>query len=78
MWKTSYSFNDSKWKRIVLSCSKKLLALLKGISSKHKGDFYCLNCLNFFRTIKKRELHKIVCENKVFSNTVRPSEDTKY
>ena len=23
---------------------KRLLALLRGIISKHKGDFYCLNC----------------------------------
>ena len=24
---------------------KKLSVLIKGITSKHKGDFYCLNCL---------------------------------
>ena len=31
---------------------KKLSALLHGISSKHKDDFYCLNCCHFFRTEK--------------------------
>ena len=29
---------------------KKLPALLHGITSKHKGDFYCLNCFHSFRT----------------------------
>ena len=32
---------------------KKLSALLRGITSKHHIDFYCLNCLNFFATEKK-------------------------
>ena len=26
---------------------KKLSTLLRGITSKHHGDFYCLNCLHF-------------------------------
>ena len=29
---------------------KRLSALLHGTTSKHKGDFYCLNCLHSFRT----------------------------
>ena len=28
----------------------KKLSTLIGITSKHKGDFYCLNCLHSFRT----------------------------
>ena len=31
---------------------KKLSALLRGITSKNDGDFYCLNCLHSFRTKK--------------------------
>ena len=27
---------------------KKLSALLRGITSKHHGDFYCLNCFHSF------------------------------
>ena len=27
---------------------KKLSTLLRGITSKHHGDFYCLNCLHSF------------------------------
>ena len=32
---------------------KKLSALLRGISLKHDGGFYCLNCLHSFRTENK-------------------------
>ena len=32
-WKTSYSFNDFKWKRMVLSSAKKLSALLVPVNS---------------------------------------------
>ena len=55
---------------------KKLSALLRGITSKHYGDFYCLNFLHSFRTKNKLESHKTVCENKYFCNVIIPSEDT--
>ena len=51
--------------------------MLRGITSKHHGDFYCLNGLYSFATEKKLELHKNVCENKDFCNVIMPSEDTK-
>ena len=63
--------------KITLSCSKKLPPLLRGITSKHYSDFYCLNCLHVFRTKSKLELHKKLCENKDFCNVVMSSEDTK-
>ena len=44
---------------------KKLSALL-GITSKHYGGYYSLNCLNSFRTKDKFESHKKVCQNKDF------------
>ena len=37
---------------------KELSALLRGITSKHYGDFYCLNCLHSFRSKNKLESHK--------------------
>ena len=37
---------------------KILSALLRGITSKHVGDFYCLNCLHSFKTRNKLESHK--------------------
>ena len=62
---------------MALSCSKKLSALLRGITSKHYGDFYCLNCVHSFRTKNKLESHKKVFENKDFCNVIMPSENTK-
>ena len=56
---------------------KKLSALLRGITSKHHGYFYCLNCLHCFATGNKHESLKKVCENKDFCSMVTPSEDTK-
>ena len=42
--------DGKKWHYIAL---KKLSALLRGITSKYHGDFYCLNCLHSFATEKK-------------------------
>ena len=53
---------------------KILSTLLHGITSKHKGDFHCLNCLNSFRTENKLTFHEKVCKNKDFCGTVMPSE----
>ena len=63
-----------RWHYLVV---KKLSALLRGITSKQHGDFYCLNCLHSFATEKKIQSHKRVCENKDFCNVIMPSEDTK-
>ena len=62
---------------MALPCSKKLSALLGGITSKHYGDFYSLNCFHPFRTKNKLESHKKVCENKGFYNIIMSYEDTK-
>ena len=46
-------FYVSKWRRMALSCSKKLSVLSRGIPSKHHGNFYCLNCLHSLATWKQ-------------------------
>ena len=53
--KKKEKINNSKRrkKRMALSWSKKISALLHGIASKHKGDFYSLNCHHSFRTKNK-------------------------
>ena len=56
---------------------KKLLASLRGITSKHHGDFYCLNRFHSFATENKLQPHKRACENKDFCSIIMPSEDTK-
>ena len=62
---------------MVLSCSKKLSTLLRGISSKRYEDFYCLNCLHSFRTENKLKSHEKLCKNKDFFGIVMPAEKNK-
>ena len=42
--------DGKKWHYLAV---KKLPALLRGTTSKHDGDFYCLNCFHSFRTENK-------------------------
>ena len=51
--------------------------MIRGITSKNNGDFYCPNCLHSFRTKNKLKLHKRVCENQGFCNVIMPSQDIK-
>ena len=53
--------NEKGWHAV-----KKLSALIWGITSKHNGDSYCLNCLHCFRTENKLKCYKKVCKNKDF------------
>ena len=45
---------------------KNLSTLLREITSKHHDDFYCLNCLYFFRTENKLTSYEKVYKNKDF------------
>ena len=40
-----------------------LSALLKGISSNYKEDFYCLNCFNSYTSRNKLKEHEEICNN---------------
>ena len=59
---------------MALSCSTKLSTLLRRITSKYHGDFYCLNCLHSFSTENKLKSHEKICKNKDFCGIVMPSE----
>ena len=56
---------------------KSLLALLRGIISKHVGDFYCLNCFHSYSTEKKLKKHEKVCNNHDYRYVEMPNEDNK-
>ena len=43
---------------------KRLSPLLRGITSKHHGDFYCLNCFHSFITEIKLKSEEKICKNK--------------
>ena len=44
---------------------KNLSALLRRITFKHQGSFYCLNCFHSFVLKNKLQSHKKVCEKKI-------------
>ena len=52
--------DGQKWHYLVV---KNLSKLLRGTTSNHKEDFYCLNCFHSYRTETKLEAHKKICEN---------------
>ena len=66
--------NEEKEGRWHCLAVKKISALLHRITSKNKGDFYCLNCLHSFSTENKLKSHEIVCKTKDLSGIVMPSE----
>ena len=66
--------DGKKWGHFTV---KKLSALLKGITSKHDQDFYCLNCFHSYRTDNKFKKHYNVCKNDHYYYVEMPKEDNK-
>ena len=64
----------SNWRYLVV---KSLNGLLKGITSNHQEDFYCLNCFHSYRTKNKLEEHKKICENHDYCHVEMPNEENK-
>ena len=62
--------NGENWHYLVV---KSLSRLLRGISSNHVGDHYCLNCFHSYRTENKLNAHKKICENHDYCNIEMPS-----
>ena len=54
-----------------------LSALLKGISSNHVGDFYCLNCFHSYITKKTLKKHEKVYNNHDYCYVEMPDEGDK-
>ena len=52
--------NGENWHYLVV---KSLSGLLKGITSSHNEDVYCLNCFCVYTTKNKLEEHKKIYEN---------------
>ena len=62
--------NGENWHYLVV---KNLSRLLRGISSNHDGDYYCLNCFHSYRTENKLNANKKICENHDYYNIEMPS-----
>ena len=54
---------------------KSLSALLKGITSNHVGDFYCLNCFHLYSTKEKLKYHEKVCNDHDYCYVEMPEKD---
>ena len=54
-----------------------MLALFRRTTSKHEGEFDCLNCFCSYRTKNKLKKHKKVCENYDYCYVEIPEEDNK-
>ena len=66
--------DGKKWQYLAV---KKFSALLKGITSKHDEEFYCLNCFHSFKTENELKKHKNVCKNHDCCYVEMPKEDNK-
>ena len=56
---------------------KSISELLRGITSNHNGDFYCLNCFHSYTTENKLRKHERICNDHVFCYLEMPNEDNK-
>ena len=65
---------DDLWRSFL--AVKKLLALLRGITSKRHGDFFVWIAFILSQQKMHVDLVKKVCENKDFCKVITPSEDT--
>ena len=64
--------DGEKWHYLAV---KNLPGLLKGITSTHEKDFYCLNCFLSYRTKNKLESYKKICENHDYCHVEMPTKD---
>ena len=66
--------DGKKWHSLAV---KSLSALVRGITSNHDGDFYCLNYFHSYRTKIKLKKHERVCNNHDYCYVEIPNEDDK-
>ena len=56
---------------------KSLSALLRGITSNNKEDFYCLSCFHSYGTKNKLKKHERVCNDHNYCYLEIPNEEIK-
>ena len=66
--------DGEKWHYLAV---KMLPGLLKGITSNHNGDFYCLNYFHSHGTKNKLKRHKWLCNDHDYCQIKMPYEDNK-
>ena len=66
--------DSKKWHYLAV---KILSSLLRGVTSNHNGDFYCLNCFHSYRTENKLKKHEKVCNDHDYCYVEMPDEFNK-
>ena len=66
--------DGKKWHYLAV---KSLSALLTGITSRHDGDFYCLNCFHCYITKNKLKKHEKACNDHDYCCVELPNEYNK-
>ena len=66
--------DDKNWHYLTV---KSISKLLRGITSNHDGDFYCLNCFHSYRTKETLKKHEKVCKDYDYCHVKMPYEDKK-
>ena len=56
---------------------KNIHGLLRGVTSNHNDDFYCLNCFHSYRTIEKLKKHERICKEHDFCDIKMLDENNK-
>ena len=54
-----------------------LSALYRGVTSNHKGDFYCLGCLHSYRTDNALKRHERLCGKHGYCKVKMPNKNKK-
>ena len=66
--------DGEKWHYLAV---KNISRLLRGITSNHDGDFYCLNCFHSYATKKRLKKHERICRDHDFCYLKMPDENNK-
>ena len=74
---TTNDDNDNGVKNWHYLAVKSIPGLIRGITSNHVGDFYCLNCFQSYTTKKRLEKHERICKNYDFCHVKMPDENNK-
>ena len=66
--------DGTKWHYLAV---KSVPALLRGTTSNHNGDFYCLNCFHSYSLKEKLKKHEKACNDHDYCYVEMPDEDNK-
>ena len=68
--------NDNKnWHYLAV---KSLSRVLRGITSNHDREFYCLNCFHSYRTKERLKKHEKACKDRDYCYVKKDKKTLKY